>query len=415
MFASEIQDRRVLLGITGGIAAYKSAELARRLVERGARVQVVMTPAARQFITPLTLQAVSGMAVRDEMFDPEAEAGMSHIELARWPDLILVAPASADFMARLAHGFAGDLLSTLCLASDRPLLLAPAMNRLMWSNPATQSNAELLQRRGVTLLGPESGAQACGETGPGRMLEPLALVDAVVEALAPRSVGRLAGKRMLVTAGPTREPIDPVRFITNRSSGRMGFCVAEAGVLAGAEVVLVSGPVALATPPGVERVDVETASEMHTEVLARAESADVFVATAAVSDYRVAAASKQKIKKSEQSLDLALVRNPDILAAVAGLERGPFTVGFAAETERLVEHAREKLRRKGLDLIAANEVGDGKAFDRDENELQVLWEGGEKHLGPLNKRELAVRLVELISERFIANHRAENPGLANRA
>jgi phosphopantothenoylcysteine decarboxylase/phosphopantothenate--cysteine ligase len=410
-----MKGRRVLLGITGGIAAYKSAELARRLVERGVDVQVVMTASARQFITPLTLQAVSGMPVRSELLDPAAEAGMSHIELARWPELILIAPASANFLARLAHGLADDLLSTLCLASDRPLLLAPAMNRLMWSKAVTQGNAELLRQRGMVLLGPDSGAQACGETGPGRMREPLALVDAVADALNPQAQGPLAGKRLLVTAGPTREPIDPVRFVSNRSSGRMGFCVAEAGVLAGAEVVLVAGPVALATPLGVERIDVETAAEMHSEVLSRAATADIFVATAAVSDYRVDHPCEQKIKKSEPSLELALVRNPDILAEVARLENGPYTVGFAAETERVEEHAQEKLRRKGLDLIAANEVGGGQGFDREDNELRVLWEGGREHLERASKRELAARLIELIVERFVANDRAEDSGFPNRA
>jgi len=416
MQSATAQRRRVLLGITGGIAAYKSAELARRLVERGLRVQVVMTPAARQFITPLTLQAVSGLQVRSDLLDPEAEAGMSHIELARWPELILIAPASADFMARLAHGLADDLLSTLCLASDRPLLLAPAMNRLMWSNAATQSNAELLRQRGIALLGPESGSQACGEVGPGRMWEPLALVAEVLAALkAPLDRGLLAGRRVLVTAGPTREPIDPVRFVTNRSSGKMGFAIAEAAALAGADVELVAGPVALVTPNRVQRIDVETAAEMHAEVLPRAAAADIFIATAAVSDYRVAQPSAQKVKKSAPCLELALLRNPDILADVAALENGPYTVGFAAETERLVEHAREKLRRKGLDLIAANEVGAGKGFDSEENELRVLWEGGEKTLERAPKPELAARLVELLAERYIANNRAEDSGLADRA
>ncbi|MCB1714680.1 MAG: bifunctional phosphopantothenoylcysteine decarboxylase/phosphopantothenate--cysteine ligase CoaBC, partial [Candidatus Competibacteraceae bacterium] len=303
--------KKILLGLSGGIAAYKSAELTRRLKDAGAEVQIVMTPAATEFITPLTLQALSGRPVRLELLDPAAEAGMGHIELARWPDLILIAPASADFIARLAHGLANDLLSTLCLATDKPIVLAPAMNRLMWANPATQANCDILRQRGIQLWGPASGEQACGEVGAGRMLEPAELRAAVFDLLAGQHTGALAGKRVLITAGPTREPIDPVRFISNHSSGRMGFAIAQAAVETGAQVTLVSGPVHLSTPAGVERIDVESAQEMLDAVLAR--RTDIFIAVAAVADYRTVAPARQKMKKTEASLTLQLERNPDIL------------------------------------------------------------------------------------------------------
>ncbi len=392
--------RRILLGITGGIAAYKSADLARRLRERGAEVQVAMTRAATEFVTPLTLQAVSGRAVRTTLLDPAAEAGMSHIELARWPELILVAPASADFIARLAHGFADDLLSTLCLATDTPIAVAPAMNRLMWANAATQANLETLRTRGVRIWGPAAGEQACGEVGAGRMLEPLELRE---HAEAFFADGALAGLRVLITAGPTREPIDPVRFVSNRSTGKQGFAVAEAAAAAGAEVTLVAGPVSLATPAGVARVDVESAAEMHAAVMARARDADIFVATAAVADYRAAAPAEQKIKKSAERLTLELERNPDILAEVSALtEQRPFCVGFAAETHDVLAYAEDKRRRKRLDLICANQVGEGLGFEADVNALHVLWEGGARALPQADKRALAAALVELIAERFNA-------------
>jgi len=391
--------RHIILGVTGGIAAYKAAELARLLRKSGAEVQVVMTRAATAFVGELTFQALSGRAVRTELFDPTHEAAMGHIELARWADLVLAAPASADFMARLAHGRADDLLATLCLATEAPVALAPAMNRVMWANPATQANARILTERGVALWGPAEGDQACGETGPGRMLEPAELL-ARVEALA--GDGPLAGKCALVTAGPTREPLDPVRFIGNRSSGKMGYAVAQALAAAGAKVTLVSGPAALATPDGVARVDTETAEEMRRAVMAHAAESDLFVATAAVADYRPEAVADEKMKKSAEALTVRLVRNPDILAEVAALAAGPFTVGFAAETENLEAYARAKLEAKGIDMIAANRVGAGEGFERDDNALTVLWADGSRDLGRADKRVLARELVKLIVERLHA-------------
>ena len=389
--------RRILLGVTGGIAAYKAAELVRRLRERGAEVQVVMTAGARRFVAPLTFQALSGRPVRTELWDEAAEAAMGHIELARWAELVLVAPASADFIARLAGGRADDLLSTLCLATDAPLLLAPAMNRLMWANAATQANVATLGARGVRLLGPASGDQACGETGPGRMLEVEELAAAV---FAAERSGPLAGLHVVISAGPTREPLDPVRFISNRSSGKMGFAVAAAARDAGAAVTLVAGPVALATPPGVERVDVETAEQMYRAVHAAIADADIYIGAAAVADYMPARCAKDKIKKTSDYFELSLQKAPDILASVASLERPPFTVGFAAETTDVEKHARDKLTRKRLDLIAANEVGTDRAFDREDNALLVLWPGGRRELALQSKSGLARELVALIAERY---------------
>ena len=414
-----LAQKHILLGVTGGIAAYKSADLVRRLSEAGAEVQVAMTPAATAFVGPLTFQAVSGQPVRTELLDPRAEAGMGHIELARWADLILIAPATADFLARLAHGFANDLLSTLCLATDQPLAVAPAMNRLMWQNPATQDNCRLLARRGVKIWGPGVGEQACGEIGAGRMLEPVELRNFVVELLgvkeepaawrepaveallAPQD---LQGLTVLLTAGPTREALDPVRFISNRSTGRMGFAVAEAAAQAGAQVIVISGPVTLPTPPGVERIAVESAVEMHEAVMQRVRQADIFVATAAVADYRAANPAEQKIKKTGEALTLELVRNPDILAEVAALpSHRPFTVGFAAETHHVLHYAEDKRRRKNLDLIAANQVGiAGSGFESEQNALHVLWEGGEKVLPMTDKTRLGQQLIALIAQRYRA-------------
>ena len=394
---SFLRGKRILLGVTGGIAAYKACDLVRRLREAGAPVRVVMTPAATAFVTPLSFQALSGNEVRTDLFDAEAEAGMGHIELARWADAILVAPATADFMARLAQGRADDLLSTLCLAAEVPVCLAAAMNRAMWADAATQDNRATVEARGVSIFGPASGEQACGEVGEGRMLEPAALVE---QLSALFSTGALAGRTVLVTAGPTREPIDPVRYLTNRSSGRMGYAVAQAAREAGAHVILVSGPVALDTPRGVERVDVETACEMLDAVMVRAGEADVFIAAAAVADYRPAATADQKIKKDADALALALVRNPDILAAVAALDPHPFVAGFAAETENLEANAREKLARKRLDLIAANDVSGGRGFDAEDNALEVFWGGGHASLPSMSKEKLARRLVALIVERL---------------
>lgn len=390
--------RRILLGVTGGIAAYKSAELVRRLRERGAEVQVVMTAAATAFITPLTLQALSGRAVRTGLMDPQAEAAMSHIELARWADCILIAPASADFIARLAHGLADDLLSTVCLASEAPLVVAPAMNRVMWQHPATQANCATLAARGVRLLGPAAGEQACGEVGAGRMLEPMALVEAL--KVTPPAVD-LRGLTVLVTAGPTREPLDPVRFLTNRSSGKMGYAVAEAARDAGADVILVSGPVHLPAPAGVICMRVETAEAMRAAVLQHIAAADLFIATAAVADYRPAVRAADKIKKNGEPLTLSLEPTPDILAEVAARPERPFTVGFAAETERLAAYAEAKRRRKNIDMIAANQVDDrGLGFDSDDNALTVFWEGGSLALPRQPKRALASALLALIAERM---------------
>ena len=390
--------QRILLGVTGGIAAYKSAELVRRLRDAGAEVQVVMTDAATAFITPMTLQALSGRPVRSGLMDPQAEAAMGHIELARWAKCVLIAPASADFLARLAHGLANDLLSTLCLASEAPLFLAPAMNRVMWQHPATRANCALLASRGVTLLGPTEGGQACGETGLGRMLEPNDLVRALA---TPPIRANLRGLTVLITAGPTREPLDPVRFLTNRSSGKMGYAVAQAAQAAGARVILVSGPVHLDPPPGVTCLRVERAEEMRAAVMAQVDGTDVFIATAAVADYRPAAQATGKIKKTDGVLSLILEPTPDILAEVAALPQRPFTVGFAAETERMAEYAEDKRRRKNLDLIAANRVDDqGMGFDSDDNALTVFWEGGSQALPRQPKTRLAVALVELIAEHF---------------
>ena len=395
---TKLNGKKILLGVTGGIAAYKAAELVRLLKKGGAEVQVVMTRAAREFITPMTLQALSGREVRQELFDPVHEAAMGHIELARWADLILVAPASAHLLARLALGMADDLLTTLCLAATTPIAVVPAMNQQMWLNPATRENIRRLESNGVRIWGPAEGEQACGETGPGRMLEPEELLRRVEEHF---SDGPLQGVRVLMTAGPTREPIDPVRFVGNRSSGKMGFAMARAFVSAGAEVALVSGPVALDTPVGVVRVDVETALEMQQAVQERVAQCDIFVACAAVADYRPQESEEQKIKKGRERMEVALVRNPDILAEVAALANAPFTVGFAAETERLQEHAEEKRRAKGVNMIAANLVGaEEGGFERDENALSVFWKGGSRELALAGKQALADELVLLIAESY---------------
>lgn len=408
-----MQGKRILLGVTGGVAAYKSADLVRRLVERGAQVQVVMTRAACEFVTPTTFQALSGRTVRTELWDSAAEAAMGHIELARWAELVLIAPASADFLARLAHGLADDLLSTLCLASAAPMAVVPAMNQLMWSNAATQDNVALLERRGVRLLGPGVGSQACGEFGAGRMLEPLEIVSAVAPLLS--AAGPLKGQRVLVTAGPTRESIDPVRFVSNRSSGKMGFAVAQAMREAGAEVVLISGPVCLPTPPAVRRIDVESAEQMCAAVQRELPGTTIFVANAAVADYRPQQCADQKIKKRSETLSLEMTRTTDILAQVSASAARPFVVGFAAETQAIEQHAREKLLAKNLDLIAANEVGHTKAFDCDDNALLVLWRGGRVELPRSSKRELARALTGVIVERFLDQQAASAKAAANTA
>ena len=396
-----MQGKRILLGVTGGIAAYKSPDLVRRLRERGAEVQVVMTGAAKEFVTATTFQAVSGRAVRTDLWDSAAEAAMGHIELARWAEVVLIAPATADFLARLAAGQANDLLSTLCLATEAPVAVAPAMNHIMWSNAATTANVATLRQRGIHIFGPGSGDQACGEIGEGRMLEPLELADRV--AALHVGDGPLRGRRVLISAGPTRERIDPVRFISNRSSGKMGFAVAQAAREAGAEVVLVSGPVSLPTPPGVRRVDVESAADMLNAVLREVAGTDIFISTAAVADYRPANPAEQKIKKTTDTLDLCMERTSDVLATVAARPDRPFVVGFAAETESVEQNARVKLLKKNLDMIAANEVGHDKAFDCEDNALIVLWRNKRHELGKASKLILARQLVALIAESFAAS------------
>jgi len=405
-----MQAKRILLGVTGGIAAYKSPDLVRRLRERGAEVQVVMTAAAREFVTPTTFQAVSGRTVRTDLWDPAAEAAMGHIELARWADAVLIAPASADFLARLASGRADDLLATLCLATEAPIAVAPAMNHVMWANQATRANVAQLAARGVLVLGPTAGDQACGEEGLGRMLEPLELAEQLAALLA--GGGELAGRRVLITAGPTRERLDPVRFISNRSSGKMGFAVAQAARAAGAEVVLVSGPVSQPTPPGVRRIDVESAADMLAAVLRELPGTHVFISTAAVADYRPVRAAHQKIKKTSDTLEVSMERTPDVLATVAARPERPFVVGFAAETESVEQNARAKLMRKNLDMIAANEVGDDKAFDSDENQLIVLARGARYELGRAGKLALARGLVSLIASELAARADRSQRGTA---
>lgn len=404
--------RKILLGVTGGIAAYKSPDLVRRLIERGADVQVVMSRSAQQFVAPLTFQAVSGKSVRTDLWDESAEAAMGHIELARWADEILIAPATAEFIARLAHGFAGDLLTTLALATSAPITIAPAMNRLMWAHPATQANIKVLKERGVRILGPASGEQACGEVGPGRMLEP-AEIAAELFVDAPSNAA-LQGLKVVITAGPTRERIDPVRFISNRSSGKMGYAVAEAARDAGAKVVLVSGPVQIAAPRGIERIDVESAEQMLAAVQRAIGDADVFISAAAVSDYRCSEVACEKIKKTSDTMTLALSRAPDVLATIGRSAKPPFLVGFAAETENVERNALAKLNGKNLDMIAANKVGDGLAFDKDDNALTVYWQGGKCELSLTSKSALARQLIEVIAERYRARRTgAVSPSVAS--
>lgn len=397
-----LSGQKILLGVTGGIAAYKACELVRELKSRGSDVRVVMTPAAGEFVTPLSFQALSGHPVSQNLLDPEEESAMSHIALARWADQIVVAPASADFMARLAAGMADDLLSTLCLARTAPLTLAPAMNQAMWCNAATEANVATLRARGVRFVGPAEGSQACGDTGPGRLVEPKDIADHLEGLDTP---GPLTGIRVLVTAGPTREAIDPVRYLTNRSSGKMGYAVAEAAIAAGAHVTLISGPTGLTAPKGARSIDVESAAAMYQAVMQEVDQIDLFIAAAAVADYAPETAP-QKLKKSSSALSLSLYRTPDILAEVAALGDRPFTVGFAAETEDLEAHAREKLIAKNLDLIAANHVGEGLGFDVDDNALLVLWATGQQQLEKAPKQRLAERLISLIADHYHAKHPA---------
>ena len=398
--------KKILLGISGGIAAYKCAELTRRLIERGAQVQVVMTHAAKEFITPLTMQAVSGRPVSDSLLDPAAEASMGHIELAKWADLVLLAPATADLMARMAAGMGNDLLTTLILAADAPVAVSPAMNQQMYRNIATQENIATLARRGMTIWGPAAGEQACGDIGPGRMLEPMQLVNHCEAFFQADSLqtSPLQGKSILITAGPTREAIDPVRYITNHSSGKMGYAIAQAAAKLGADVTLISGPVNLATPQQVQRIDVESASDMYQTVMQHAQSHDVFISCAAVADYRPQIVADQKIKKTDDSeqMTLTMVKNPDIVASVAAMtEHRPFTIGFAAETQDVEKYARNKLINKKLDMICANDVSvAGQGFNSNDNALTVYWQGGEQALPLSSKAELARALMLLINDKM---------------
>lgn len=395
--------KNVLLGIGGGIAAYKSADLVRRLKERGFDVRVVMSQSAMEFITPLTLQALSGHPVASSLLDPAAEAAMGHIELARWADLVIIAPATANLLARINAGMADELITTTCLATEAPIALCPAMNQQMYRNVATQANLASLQGRGYTLWGPASGSQACGEVGPGRMLEPLEIAElasrffATKDVYAEQETQPLAGQSVLITAGPTREPIDPVRYISNHSSGKMGFALAKAATDMGAAVTLVSGPVNLATPEGVTRIDVESAQNMLDAVMDNVDKKDIFIGCAAVADYRVSDIADCKIKKSAEKMQLALVRNPDILATVASLANRPFVVGFAAETHDVETYARDKLKRKNLNMIAANDVSvAGLGFNADANALRVFWPQGSQDLPATDKLTLARQLLSLI-------------------
>lgn len=387
--------KKILLGISGGIAAYKCAELTRRLIERGAQVRVVMTKAAQEFITPLTMQAVSGHPVSDSLFDPAAEASMGHIELAKWADLVLLAPATADLIARLSAGMGNDLVTTLVLATDSPVAVSPAMNQQMYSNVATQENIATLARRGMHIWGPGAGEQACGDVGPGRMLEPMQLVHLCEQFFQPKV---LEGKSVLITAGPTQEAIDPVRYISNHSSGKMGFALANAAAQLGAKVTLVSGPVSLSTPAGVERINVASAQEMFDTVMEHATSHNAFISCAAVADYRPEEIASQKLKKTEDNdqMVIKMVKNPDIVASVAAMtDKRPFTVGFAAETNDVETYARGKLVKKNLNMICANDVSvEGQGFNSNDNAMTLFWPEGELALALESKQALSFRILE---------------------
>lgn len=403
---NSLSGQKILLGMTGGIAAYKSADLTRRLLDEGAEIQVVMTDAAKAFISPLTMQALSGRPVRDSLLDPAAESGMGHIELGRWADAVLVAPASADFIAKLAGGMASDLLTTVCLATAAPVILAPAMNQAMWQKAATQRNIATLVADGVEILGPASGDQACGDVGPGRMLEPQEIISNLISGAKQ---GALSGLRVTVTAGPTWEALDPVRGLSNHSSGKMGYAVAAAARKAGADVDLISGPTALSPPSGVRLIAVRSADEMMAAVQNEIDRCDIFIGVAAVADYRPAHAEELKIKKNDERVTLELVRNPDILSWVSAHQKRPFTVGFAAETNNPLEYARAKLASKNLDLIAVNHVSDeNNPFGSDQNQLVVISATDEADLGRKSKTQLAAELVSVISRKFHERHQTQN-------
>ncbi len=401
LIPQSLSGKKILLGISGGIAAYKCADLTRRLIERGAQVQVVMTPAAKEFITPLTMQAVSGRPVSDSLLDPAAEASMGHIELAKWADLILLAPATSDLIARLRAGMGNDLLTTLILASNAPIAVAPAMNQQMYANVATQENISALTQRGMMIWGPAAGQQACGDVGYGRMLEPMELVAHCEAFFGPKPLQNI---KLAITAGPTREAIDPVRYISNHSSGKMGFAIAEAAANMGADVTLISGPVALATPANVTRIDVESAEQMYKAAMEHAVINDIFISCAAVADYRPSQIADQKIKKTDDSdqMQIVMVKNPDIVASVAALkDKRPFTVGFAAETQDVKKYALGKLAKKNLDMICANDVSvEGLGFNSNDNALHLYWKNGEQALETACKQHLAKQLLDIVAEQY---------------
>jgi phosphopantothenoylcysteine decarboxylase/phosphopantothenate--cysteine ligase len=401
--SAKLTNRRILLGVSGGIAAYKSAELIRRLQDLGADVRAVMTRASQEFITPLTLQALSGNPVHTDLLDPEAEAAMGHIELARWADLILVAPASADCIARLAQGKGDDLLTTVCLASRCPIAIAPAMNQAMWHNQAMQDNLSLLLSRGFHQFGPDSGGQACGDVGLGRMSDPAYLASAVTSLFDTRE---LEGKTVVITAGPTREAIDPVRYISNHSSGKMGYALAQAAVDAGARTILISGPTSLQAPEHVSRVDVVSAEDMYKASMSALEDCDIFIASAAVADFRPVDASQQKIKKTGQdTMTIEMVKNPDIVASVAGVDNPPFVVGFAAETQNCIEYAKGKLQKKKLNMIIANDVSSPDiGFNSDNNVVTVVTDSEEVALPEASKSQLAREIIQSIVKQLAADH-----------
>jgi len=391
-----MHNKNIVLGVTGGIAAYKAAELCRLLIRQGANLRVVMTPSAIEFVQPLTFQALTGEVVLTELFSADAENAMDHIDLARWADLLLIAPATASSLAKIADGYADNLLLTIALAANCKIAVAPAMNQQMYLNPATQDNIDKLKRREVVIWGPDEGEQACGETGPGRMLEPTHLSELLDSHFAP---GLLQGKKVMITAGPTREAIDPVRFLSNKSSGKMGYALARAAVDAGANVTLISGPVCLTAPAEARLIDCTSAEDMYSAVMGDISGQDIFIATAAVADYRIKKVAEQKLKKNDDTMVLDLVKNKDILKQVASLESKPFCVGFAAETESLEQNARAKLKNKKLDIIAANEVGSSESgFEVDMNALSVYWEGGEKQLPFQTKKSIAVELIGIIGK-----------------
>ena len=400
-----LTNKNVLLGVSGGIAAYKAPDLVRKLTALNANVRVVITDSAAEFVSPMSLQAVSGNPVHQHLLDATAEAAMGHIELAKWADILLIAPATANIMAKLAHGIADDLLSTLFLATQAKIFIAPAMNQQMWKAPATQTNLATLKGYGVSFIGPDSGEQACGDVGAGRMMEPVDIADTISKSVNDTTNQFLAGKRIVITAGPTREPLDPVRYISNHSSGKMGFSIASMAQKAGAEVTIVAGPVALSTPDGCKRIDVTTADEMLAACEKIISNADIFIATAAVADYKASNVAGNKIKKTGEELTLTFVKNPDILATIAKRNDKPFCVGFAAESQDVEAYARGKLKNKNLDMIAANDITtEGLGFNSDSNALHVIWADGDKYLPATSKQALAHTLLTIIAQQYNRNN-----------